>query len=311
MMNTLHFKYAVEVERTRSISQAADNLSMAQPNLSKAIKELEETLSFTVFERTSKGVFPTPKGKEFLIYAKNILTQLDKVDALAKPELINTQHFNISIPRGSYIANGFTNFVSELDTTKGIHIKVQETNSMQAIQNITDGPFNLGIIRYQQLYESYFVDYLETKNLYYEPIWEFEYLALMSEKHSLAKAKKINSRQLYNFIEITHGDTTVPYLSLNKKIDEDELLSKKIYVYERSNQFDLLSSIHTTFMWASPVPDRFLKRYGLVLRKCQDSKPLFKDLLIYHKKYNFSDLDQKFIQKLIESKDQLVGKKYS
>ena len=34
-MNTLHFKYAVEVEKTGSISQAAENLFMAQPNLSK------------------------------------------------------------------------------------------------------------------------------------------------------------------------------------------------------------------------------------------------------------------------------------
>ena len=42
-MNTLHFKYAVEIEKTRSITQAAENLYMAQPNLSKAIKELENT----------------------------------------------------------------------------------------------------------------------------------------------------------------------------------------------------------------------------------------------------------------------------
>ena len=65
-MNTLHFKYAVEVEKTGSISQAAENLFMAQPNLSKSIKELEDTLGIGVFERTSKGVIPTIQGKEFL-----------------------------------------------------------------------------------------------------------------------------------------------------------------------------------------------------------------------------------------------------
>ena len=43
-MNTLFFKYAIEVDRTRSITQAAENLFMAQPNLSKAIKETEEML---------------------------------------------------------------------------------------------------------------------------------------------------------------------------------------------------------------------------------------------------------------------------
>ena len=69
-MNTLYFKYAVEVEKTHSITKAASNLYMAQPNLSKAIKELEDTLEINIFERTSKGVFPTAKGKEFLEYAK-------------------------------------------------------------------------------------------------------------------------------------------------------------------------------------------------------------------------------------------------
>ncbi|MCD7775574.1 MAG: LysR family transcriptional regulator, partial [Clostridiales bacterium] len=40
-MNILHLKYAVEIEKTKSISKAAENLFMAPPNLSRAIKELE------------------------------------------------------------------------------------------------------------------------------------------------------------------------------------------------------------------------------------------------------------------------------
>ena len=40
-MNLMHLKYAVEVASTHSISKAAENLYMNQPNLSRAIKELE------------------------------------------------------------------------------------------------------------------------------------------------------------------------------------------------------------------------------------------------------------------------------
>ena len=40
-MNILHMKYAVEVARVGSLSQAAQNLILAQPNLSRSIKELE------------------------------------------------------------------------------------------------------------------------------------------------------------------------------------------------------------------------------------------------------------------------------
>ena len=81
-MNTLFFKYAIEVDRTRSITQAAENLFMAQPNLSKAIKETEEMLGYEIFARTSKGVAPTEKGAEFLKYARNIMKQLDLIESI-------------------------------------------------------------------------------------------------------------------------------------------------------------------------------------------------------------------------------------
>ena len=41
-MNLTHLKYAIEVEKTGSITKAAENLYMGQPNLSRVIKELED-----------------------------------------------------------------------------------------------------------------------------------------------------------------------------------------------------------------------------------------------------------------------------
>ena len=62
-MNLLHLKYAVEVAKTRSINKAAENLYMNQPNLSRAIKELEESLGVMLFKRTSRGIQITPEGE--------------------------------------------------------------------------------------------------------------------------------------------------------------------------------------------------------------------------------------------------------
>lgn len=64
-MNTTALRYAVEVNRVRSISKAAQNLYMSQPNLSRAIKDLEAELGITIFKRTAKGVTPTPVGRNF------------------------------------------------------------------------------------------------------------------------------------------------------------------------------------------------------------------------------------------------------
>jgi DNA-binding transcriptional LysR family regulator len=141
--NTIFFKYAIEIERTRSITKAAENLYMAQPNLSKAIKEMEETVEFSIFERNYRGVVPTQKGLRFLDYARKILEEMEQINKLADAENPERQDFSISIPRGSYIAEGFTRFAMELDFEKETNINIQETNSVRTINDVIDNKFNV------------------------------------------------------------------------------------------------------------------------------------------------------------------------
>jgi DNA-binding transcriptional LysR family regulator len=312
-VNTLHLKYAVEVEKTRSISQAAENLYMAQPNLSKAIKELEDSLGITIFERSARGVIPTRKGIEFLAYAKDILRQVEKMETLSVPENSERQAFRISIPRGSYIARAFTNFVAELDTQKEIDVSVQETNSMQTIANVAENKHGLGIIRYPADYENYFLDYLREKKLSYEPIWEFDYLAVMSKAHPLANVPDVQYAKLSKFVEITHGDNAVPYLTarMAARAGSSSKAKRKIYVYERCSQFDMLSNIPSTYMWVSPIPEEFLTLYGLVQRKCSSAYHTYKDGLVYEQGYQFTQLDERFLKKLYESRDKVSAKIYT
>lgn len=71
-MNTQWLVYALEVEKTASISQAADRLFISQPSLSKAMRDLEHWLGFEVFERNARGVVPTAAGARFLEAARHI-----------------------------------------------------------------------------------------------------------------------------------------------------------------------------------------------------------------------------------------------
>ncbi len=56
--NTHQLHCLVEIERTRSVSQAAANLYMSQPNLSRILGETEKAVGFPIFERTRKGHLP-------------------------------------------------------------------------------------------------------------------------------------------------------------------------------------------------------------------------------------------------------------
>jgi DNA-binding transcriptional LysR family regulator len=300
MNNILFLKYAVEVEKTGSISKAAENLFMGQPHLSKSIRELEDSLGISIFNRTSKGVIATKKGVEFLSYAKNILAQIDEMESLYNPADNLAYKFDISVPRASYISYAFTDFAKDLENEAEINLNYRETNSMRAIKNVTDKINNMAIIRYQTIYEQYFLNALEERELKYEPVCEFEYLALMSENHPLAKEKIIDYSLLQKYIEIVHGDLTVPALPISKarQIAKAKERKKKIAVYERGSQFELLISLPTTYMWVSPMPEAILSNFSLVQKECDMSKNQYKDILIYRKGYHLSNEDKLFIEKL-------------
>jgi DNA-binding transcriptional LysR family regulator len=311
-MNTLFFKYAIEIERTRSITKAAENLFMAQPNLSKAIKELEAEVGFMIFERNPKGVVPSEKGFEFLAHAKIILEEMAHIGHLTDEENPERQSFSISMPRASYVAEGFTRLAGDLDSDKEININIQETGSVQTINNVAENRFNLGIVRYQTVYENYYLDFLAEKNLKHEQVWEFEYLALMSKKNPLAEIGEVRFRDLEPYVEIIHGDTVIPYISaaeLRHPLPE-AAPKKRIYLYERYNQFDLLSGFPKTYMWVSPIPDRLLKRHELAQRKCDFMNNKYRDVLIYRKNYRFTELDKKFFDRVFEARNEVALKHY-
>lgn len=309
-MNLLHLKYAVEVEKTRSINKAAENLYMGQPNLSRAIKELEESLGITIFNRTSKGISLTPQGEEFLGYAKNILAQVSAVEAMYQRDKSARQQFSISIPRASYIAHAFTSFVQTLDDDREMEITFRETNSMNAIHNILQEDYSLGIIRYQAAFEPYFATMLHEKGLQSEELWEFSYVAVMSAQHPLAHKDTLSLADLGRYVEIAHGDPYVPSMPIAdvKKAELSDRIDKRIFVFERGSQFDLLSDVHNTYMWVSPIPATLLNRYGLVEKRCDDYDKRYKDVLIYRKEYHFSELDTRFLKLLRQVRQEMDEK---
>lgn len=301
-MNILHFKYAVEIAKTKSISKAAENLYMGQPNLSRAIKELEEHLGITIFRRTSRGITVTDEGEEFLQYANRIIAQVEQVEDIYVNGKRKKKHFSVSVPRTTYIAEAFTAFCKQMNTKDPAEFFYKETNSMRTISNITKEEYNLGIIRYQSTFERYFMSMFLEKKLMCETVSEFSYELIMSKSHPLAAKDVVEPQDLAEYIEITHADPYVPSMPLIdvKKAELSEFVDKRIFVFERSSQFELLSKVHTTFMWMSPIPDEIKERYNLVSKEFAGNKRIYKDVLIYRKDYKLTELDNAFIEKLAE-----------
>ncbi len=307
-MNILHMKYAVEVARAGSLNKASETLLIAVPNISRSIKELEADLGITIFDRTTKGMCLTPEGEEFIDYAKGILSQIESVEKYYKEGSVSKQKFSISVPRACYISDAFAEFSKAL-TKNAAEIFYKETNSQQTIHNMLNHDYKLGIIRYAENYDKYFKAMLDEKGFTYELVTEFRYSLIMSAENPLAQKEEILFDDLQGFIEIAHADPFVPSLPLSKVVKEElpNNIHRRIFIFERASQFDLLDKNPETFMWVSPAPETLLSRYNLVQKKCVENKKIYKDVLIYKKGYKLTELDRRFITNLCESKRKIFN----
>ena len=308
-MNLLHMKYAVVVAETNSINKAAEQLYVGQPTLSRAVKELEQSLGVTLFERSAKGMFLTPDGETFVRYARTVLEQVDAIEDMFTKGRVSKKRFSLSVPRASYITEAFAAFSKLLEKDTPAELFYKETNSMRTLRNVLQENYKLGIVRYAENYDKYYKDMMDEKGLEYELVTKFRYVLLMSEESELSKKENITYDDLKDKIEIAHADPYVPSIPF-AQIKKEELpdnSSRRIFVFERASQFELLSQNPETFMWVSSIPKTLLKRYGLTQRVCEENQKVYKDVLIHRKDYTLGALDNLFIEQLVKAKREVLG----
>lgn len=83
-MELRHLRYFVAAAEAENVSRAALRLHVSQPALSRQIRDLEEELGFSLFERSAKSVRLTEAGKSFLAEARAVLERADEAVATAR-----------------------------------------------------------------------------------------------------------------------------------------------------------------------------------------------------------------------------------
>lgn len=302
-MTVTQLRYAITVAKAGSINRAAQELLIAQPNLSRAIRELERTLGFSLFERSSQGMRPTAEGKAFLSDAQALLDQFDALEAKYTGGS-GKNRFSISVPRASYISDAFTRFSDRLKEG-GTELFYNETNARAAVENIQKNGYDLGIIRYADEYEPNFRAFLEENRLTGETLVSFSFGLIMSRRNPLADKQTLVLADLSGLTEIAHADHFVPNLDPDEVMKRELLPTdgRRVFVCERASQFELLGNDPSTYMWVSPIPEQVLARYQLVQRQCTDNHRIYHDILIYRRDHVPGTLERMFIQELYENRD--------
>ena len=83
-MNLRDLRYLVALAEHKHFGRAAQASFVSQPTLSTQIKKLEEELGVALVERTPRKVLLTEAGKEIALRARDVLTEVDQIKAIAR-----------------------------------------------------------------------------------------------------------------------------------------------------------------------------------------------------------------------------------
>jgi DNA-binding transcriptional LysR family regulator len=231
-------KYVVMVAEKGTISEAAKELFISQPSLTNAIKELENEMQITIFNRTNKGITISNSGDEFLAYARQVLEQAN----LLEEKFLNVKKqspiFSVSTQHYSFAVNAFVDVIREFGGDQ-YDFTLRETQTYEIIEDVTRLKSEIGILYTSSKNEEIIRKLIKQNGLVFEELFVAKPHIFISSRHPLADHEIINLDELegYPYLSFEQGNNNSFYFS-------EEILStldrnKNIKVRDRATLFNL------------------------------------------------------------------------
>jgi DNA-binding transcriptional LysR family regulator len=147
-MELRHLRYFKLLAEELHFRKASDKLHIAQPALSRQVKELEKELGVTLFERTKRKVALSPMGKH--LYNKTII--IFRLVEETRKELKELETMEVGKLRVGYVASALHSvlpkFLTHLKKNKPrLHVSVYEMSTADQMESLRNGSLEVGFVR--------------------------------------------------------------------------------------------------------------------------------------------------------------------
>ncbi|NLY86507.1 MAG: LysR family transcriptional regulator [Tissierellia bacterium] len=291
-MTLQQLKYLIEVADKGSINKAAKSLYISQPSLSNAIRELEEEVNITIFNRTNRGVVLTDEGAEFLAYARKVVEQAKLLERFVEKRPLK-QRFGVSTQHYSVAILSFSELIKEYGT-ESYEFWLRETKVHEIIKDVRDYRSEVGIVYLNKLNERTIKKHLEDNNLEFEELFVAKPMILVSKDNPLANKDEVALEDLIDYPCLSYEQDEYNLFFFSDEILSTILHTKNIKVSERATLVHLISSLNGYSISTGIISNR-LKKTGIVSVKLKVDN-FVKVGFIINKNRIMSHLGKKYIE---------------
>lgn len=242
-MTLQQLRYVIEVAKTGSMNVAAKKLFVSQPSLSMAIRELENDVHISIFERTTKGVVITAEGEEFLGYARQIINQVELLEDKYIEAGQIKKKFGVSAQHYSFAVKAFVEMVKGFDMDK-YEFAIREARTYDVIHDVVTGKSEIGILYTNEFNEKVLNKIFKDNQLEFIHLFTCEGYAYLWKNHPLAGKKVIALEELQDYpcLSFEQGDNNSFYFA-------EEILStydfkKTIKSNDRATNLNLMVGLN-------------------------------------------------------------------
>ncbi len=242
-MTLQQLKYVVMVAEKGTITEAAKKLFISQPSLTNAIRELENEMNITIFDRTNKGISVSKDGEIFLGYARQVLEQANLLEEkyLGKSDI--KQQFCISTQHYSFAVNAFVDLIKEYGQDK-YDFSLRETQTYEIIDDVARMKSEIGVLYLNDFNENVILKELKANNLEFHELFVARPHVFISDRHPLAEKESVSFNDLtpYPYLSFEQGEHNSFYYS--EEIFSMEEKNKNIRVRDRATLFNLVIGLN-------------------------------------------------------------------
>lgn len=242
-MTLQQLKYITTVAGKTSLTEAAGELYISQPSLTKSIKELEKEMGITIFDRTNKGISVSKEGEVFLAYARQVLEQAALIEEKYKSRLRVKSEFCVSTQHYSFAVNAFVDLIKACGSDI-YDFSIRETQTYEIIEDVSQMKSEIGVLYYNDFNKAVLMKMINSNDLKFTELFTAKPHIFVSKGNPLSKKALVTMDELsaYPYLSFEQGEHNSFYYS--EEIFSTVIRSKNIRVRDRATLFNLLIGLN-------------------------------------------------------------------